>query len=582
MSRYSHTQQTPGQPTFEGDSEFIGMDMEAAAWLLPPGMVALAQNARCAQGHYGKRGGSIKPLWANVNGFPGGIIGAAIFNNPNGDTKLILIATPATVWKIASGGYPTEVGIPAGQTLSGPVEFTQHFDKVTLHQGDRGPTLEWDGNPANTFVVMTKRHPEVTTTELAPRVDWSVDFSGRGLFPVGRDRFKVGDYEDHTSVELTTRNFRANAGTADTLTGLFPYLGANLIIGKRSSIDVFKNFRGADLTETRAEVVNSTIGIIARKTFQMHGKEATDALFMSRRGFFKLSEVDEDRVGAAPIPVGAYRTDKGRVVDPIAPLLRRIHWEYAHLAVSGIDGPYYVVAFPIDGSTTNNCLAWLNTISNRWEGFDLFAAAGQMQIDELLPFEYNGELRLFAVNKKTSTIHLLNEGKEDELAGGRYEIDMEIITRGYATLGWNATVKRDFKRVVIPVRTWRPSIELEEITEGAHDNRLLTRTPITKDRTKFFAFGKGRYDSTNVNDDALEPGREDYSVVLEGSAGVHLGSGVDPEQKQESVLGAPGGFSTKCRGRFLQYRLRCTQGDCDVLGVLVESDGVQRESRRAA
>jgi hypothetical protein len=85
-----------------------------------------------------------------------------------------------------------------------------------------------------------------------------------------------------------------------------------------------------------------------------------------------------------------------------------------------------------------------------------------------------------------------------------------------------------------------------------------------------------------VNDDALVPGRQDYSVELKGHEELYLGKGVDLEAKQESILGALGGFSTKCRGRYIAYDLVNTQGDCDTLGILVESDGEQRTVRAAA
>lgn len=595
MSRYSHPQLTPGQPTFEGDSSFVGMDMETPRWLLPPGHYAEGRNARSASGALGKRAGTIKPLWANLPaGYPGGILGSGIFNNPNSATKLMMIAAPAGVWKITSGGYPVQLALPAGVSLSGPIEFSQHFNKIHLHQGDRGPTLVWDGNPANGFEILTKAHPEETAiTSLVPNTDWSIEFSGRSLFPVDRDRFGVGDENDASSWDATTRNYRANAGTSDTLTGLFPYAGGNLIIGKKSGLDVFKGFMG-DLSGVTAEMVTETIGVIARKSWQMLGtldglgKASTtrrnDALFLSRRGVMRLSLVDQNSLQASPLPVAATRdATNGRVADPIAPLLRRINWAAAHLSVSGQDGVYYALAFPIDGAPRPNCIAWLNTISDKWEGYDLYDPQGQMQIDNLLAFDYLGEQRLFAVNHRTGTIHLLNEGVEDELAGGRYEIDLDVTTRSYATLGWNATVKRDFKRVVIPVRTSRPQITIEEQTEGAHDSRQLTKASITRDRRKYDSFGRKNYDVTNVNDDAQAPGRQDYSVVLADDEALHLGSnGVALDQKQESVLGGPGGFSTKCRGRSIGYRIRCTEGECEVLGVLVESDGSQREVRQAA
>jgi hypothetical protein len=222
MSRYSAAQPQPPQPTFEGDQEFHRLDMETPLWLLNPGEYANGQNTRCAGGKLVKRPGTIKPLWANTGGFPGGILGAGLYNNPNGDTKLMLIATPTDVWKVASGGYPTQIGLPDGATLSSPVEFAEHFDKILLHQAAGRPTYQWDGNPAHRFEALAQLHPTAENA-LVPAAEWSVDYSGRSLFPIDRDRFGVGDFEDYGSWDPATRNQRANAGTADRLTGLFPY-----------------------------------------------------------------------------------------------------------------------------------------------------------------------------------------------------------------------------------------------------------------------------------------------------------------------------------------------------------------------
>jgi hypothetical protein len=387
----------------------------------------------------------------------------------------------------------------------------------------------------------------------------------------------VSDLNVFSDWDPILKRFPATDGKADTLTGLFPYAHSNLVVGSRESISVYQNSIGS-MANISAQGVNSSIGVVARKSWQMVGAEG---MFLSLRGVYRLSQVDQDRLATSPIPVGAQKDDKGKVIDPIAPLLRRINWKYAHLAVAGLDGPYYVLAVPIDGSPVNNALLYFNTVSDRWESVDVFDPRAHMQIDNLLAFEFEGETRLYAINHRTNSIHLLNEGKFDETPTGRWEIEEVLKSRGYATLGWNATVRRDFKRVVIAVATWRPKITVQEVTEGAHDSRTIARD-LTKDRRKFDKFGRKPFVVTNANDDALEPGRQDYSVDLQEDGELNLGSGVDLEAKQESVLGAPGGFSTKCRGRWIGYDITNTQGDCDVLGILVESDGEQRTVRSAA
>jgi hypothetical protein len=161
-----------------------------------------------------------------------------------------------------------------------------------------------------------------------------------------------------------------------------------------------------------------------------------------------------------------------------------------------------------------------------------------------------------------------------------YQINDLIETRGYATLGWNASTQRDFQRVEIACATWAPRIKVTQVTERAGDERPLNVTPITKSPTVYDRFGKKDWDPTNANDDWDTPGRQDYSVVAD-DAGFEIqdaGAGIDPERTQNAVLR----FSTKARARYVSYRIENSQGSCDVAGVLVESAGVPRTIRRAA
>jgi hypothetical protein len=200
-----------------------------------------------------------------------------------------------------------------------------------------------------------------------------------------------------------------------------------------------------------------------------------------------------------------------------------------------------------------------------------------MQIDNMFVSDYYGQRRLYAINHSLKAIHLLYEGKVDEFPSGVYQVNGILETRGYATLGWNASTRRDVRRFEGAVSTWHPSTMVTLLTDRAFDERLLTKSPVTRDPRKYFNSLLGRPDNTTDNQfgDADAPGRLDYSINTDPS--FYLTAPFDPEKEQKHPLR----ISCKARGRWVSFRIANTQGSCTVEGELVESVGSQHEPRRA-
>ena len=567
MSRYAVIPPPPppsqSKNTFEGDGQFSGVRMKLDRDKLTVGYLARAANNRLQRGVAEPRLGTITPKYANI--VPMEILGSGLFSNPNGE-EMLLIATPTEVLKIKSGSYPGSVVLPEGVTLSGPIEFAQHFDKVLLHQSDGGDTLQWTGIEADSFAAIQKSNPEDTSTVLMPNPPWSVNFGNRAIFPTGPDTLGVSDLQDYTSYDPILMEFRINRGTADSIVGVYPFASNNLVVGKGHGLDVLTNFVG-DLSNAGMEVLSTEVGMCARRATKMVG---ADLFFLSddHQCVFRISEVIQERLQAEPVPVS----------DAITPIMKRVNWLAAKNAVAIVQDIYYLLAVPLDGSEVNNALLVYNTVSKEWESApDWWHLAAGMQIDNLIHSFYFGETAAYAINHGLNAIHILGIGSDDEMPGGNFEIQHLIEVRGYATLGWNAASKRDFKRVEFSVATLRPSITITEISEGARDERLLNLSPITRNPAKYRNFDKANYNPSNDNDDFEVPGREDYSLDLT-SIDFDLQEGIELEIKQRDVLR----FSTKARGQYMSYRVENAQGKCDISAVLVESVGAQREPRKAA
>ncbi len=588
MSRYAKafrardTEAPP--PQIDGDDSWYAVNMEQDRSTLKNGVSALSINKRLATGRAVTRKGTLTPVWANTDN--GTILGSGIYNNPN-QAEVILLATPTGVRVLRCGATPQTIPIPAGVTLSGQIEFGQDFNQIFLMGDESGVTFSWDGVSQYGFVPIARENPDDTTLALTPATAWSVDLANRRIFPLGRDELGVtpiGDYTEYSPIpNLFTGSgpYRVNTGTADPIVGAFPFGQGYLIVGKAASFDVLINFVG-DLSATAMEVLSSEVGIAARRAAKMVGG---DLLFPDHTGVFRITQVPQQQFVTSqpitalqvnPLPVASSRGQDGRIVDPIGPLIRRINWQNASNMVAATLSPYYYLAVPLDSSTVNNVVLVYNMITDSWEGYDTWLDP-DWQIDNLLVTNYQGSPHVYAINHATNSVHVLNEGFFDTTANGEFEIADQFETRGYFKIGYDGSVINDALSFKVGLSTWRPSTNVTILTESAFDDRLLTSTPITRDRTKYYTWGTPDFDPSNINNDFNTPGREDYSVSLSNQP-LNLWDGINVEAQQDKTLI----FSTKARSRWKSFRISNTQGKCDISGVLYESRSKQRTVPRRA
>lgn len=564
MSRYPAAQPTPPEPTAEGDPYFDKVNMKEERSTLPVGTLALSVNKRLRTRKAACRAGIWPPVFANILNLTR-IRGFGVFSIPNGD-EVLLVAGDTEIYAIRDGTYPTT--LQAEGPLGDSVEFVQAGNKIFLFQGTKTVQLVWDGVSSDGFVRITKTHPEDTSTKLIPPAVTAEAAADRLLIVSGNNDVLATDIGDYTSVDTILEDFYVNRGTSETIVRVFAYAKAIAIVFKTQSTTLLLNYTG-DGSLASIEVLNKNLGLAGMKAAVMLGG---DVLFLSEPGgIYRIAQVLESRLQTVPLPV----------TDPIQPLIARINWKAAKGAVAVAMGEYVKFAVPIDGSEVNNCVIVYNGATDIVEGYDTYPAG--FQIDDFAVTLYDGERRLFALDKNTARIYLMDEGKSDFVYDSfsgqtlEHEIDDLMETRGYSTLGWNAGQRRDFKKVEINVDTWAPSIVVTEMTEAGGDERLLNVTPITKSRTAYKNFLKKDWDTTNKNLDWDTPGREDYSIAVDDVGFDPTKFGIDFDRKQTSPLR----FSTKCRGRYVSYRVANSQGQCDVAAVLVESTGTQWEPRRA-
>jgi hypothetical protein len=101
-----------------------------------------------------------------------------------------------------------------------------------------------------------------------------------------------------------------------------------------------------------------------------------------------------------------------------------------------------------------------------------------------------------------------------------------IKTRGY---GFEAGNRRRFQQAQMFISTWDPEYRVTGIVDGVKEETVIVdNTSYTfPDRTKYMTFGISDWNIQNLDDTHENPGREDYSVILDSDSadpGTVLGS----------------------------------------------------------
>jgi hypothetical protein len=561
----------------EGDDAFVAMLMAADRSMLPPGYYPLAINKRIEAGRCCTRKGTMAPLFANAVTYAA-ICGDGVYRNPNG-SAVLLVATPTEVKIIRDATAPGTVTIPAGETLSAPCEFVQAFDKVILFRGPDAAPLVWNGSAETGFTAIVQDADDPDFLDPIPNAYTAESYKDRLVVPFDHDSIAVSDVENYTIYDRDLANFRINNGSSDALVRIYPF-GDALIMFKEGSKLVLANSSN-DASAAVMTPLSNTRGCWARRTVQELGSgagvEGGAVLYLNNPGgvYALRHAVGSERVEDFPLPVGA-REISGKMINPIAPLIRRINWPVARTtACAEALGDDYFLAVPIDGSTYNNALLHYNGVSDGWEAYHTWA--GPMQLSSLRVTLYLGALRLYALDYNAKAIYILFEGKTDLLADGEYQIEDLLETRGAAELPETGPGQRVTRKAQIAIATWNPQYSVTHLVDGVNEEIALC-TDVTRDRRKYMQFGKAKFAENNENDDFAAPRREDYSVSLSGE-GVYLGdNGIRLEQKQETL--EP--FVLRAHGRWDGLRIENTQGSCDILGWAVESVPAENNFRRTA
>lgn len=173
-------------------------------------------------------------------------------------------------------------------------------------------------------------------------------------------------------------------------------------------------------------------------------------------------------------------------------------------------------------------------------------------------------LQPFAINGVT----IMNSGAFDwayvDLITGTQittqSVSTSVTTRAYAMQDMDG---KRFQQVGLRLVTWDPTFSITGLTDGVNETSTVA-TGQTRSNT-VYSISQAAWVSSNANDDHGDPWREDYSVAL--GAGFNLGSGVQPELEQQSLVR----LKMQQRGNSCQLTLANTAGRCTLKGVELEA-----------
>ena len=604
--RYDLQSQSRTADVPNGDLGFLGLRMKTPREQLTAGYYPRAENKRIGAG-LETRPGTRTPVFANE--FAGGpLIGSGPYSNPNGE-ELGLLFLKNKVYGIRAGTLPITIPVTQNFGNGATVDITQHFDKVLAHQSDPSfPTLVWDGiDLTDGFTTMPS--PSVTGLGFLnmPNPAWSINFLDRAWFPIPDEPDSIGatDENDVFTWDSIKHKFRVNTGTADQLIGAHPFFDSSLLIAKRRSIDILKDIP-QDLGDSfldgqlpgatpissapppRVGVVSDEIGSVARKAGILAGGTF---MFLSDSGpCGGIYRVITDAHGR-------YIVDVVPVSEEIEPLIQRINWPYAGNSIAVLHGRYAIWMVPMDGATFNNAALILNLATNEWESVDfwnisprrdqhgrLLTFDNPMRMDSVFHLGFYGSAQLFAADHNQAWVRLLYKGLDDqfETAGGTPASEKKTVpiqdvmeTRGYSITSATSETNQRSNYAAFGLATLAPTITFTQLVDGADGDEIQigAPSPTVPDRQKYTT-GRADYVLSNVNDDADDVDREDYSVQM-GDDLLLNDDGVRPRRvwpwEEKIVLNS--------EGRFVSYRISNTGGISQVRSVLHEAEKTRKDRK---
>lgn len=333
-------------------------------------------------------------------------------------------------------------------------------------------------------------------------------FQNRLLLLYGNDYLAVSDVLDPLHYSPVLNEFKLNTGSNDRVVALYPFNSTTLLVFKERSVLAVENLYG-DLSTTRLTEITREFGCVSQASIAGTG---SDVIFLSQRGIISLQQTQYGISQSVVLPLS----------DPIQNYIEEIDQANWQKSCAAYYANRYILSVPIEGGDgTNTRTLVYNFLTKAWEGYwqgSLLVPRYWCKVivagtDTLCWADESGLIHQFDPLALVDVI----------LAGTSYQISTSVSFRGHC--GENNVDHKQWTDLQFELWSWNPRYSMSVLFDGVSEEYTVA-TNETKDRTAYYTYGGGTYNTTNSGDNFLNPYRQDYSttgVLRCGSNGFKAG-----------------------------------------------------------
>jgi hypothetical protein len=326
-------------------------------------------------------------------------------------------------------------------------------------------------------------------------------FQNRLLLLYGNDYLAVSDVLDPLHYSPILNEFKLNTGSNDRVVALYPFNMTTLLVFKERSVLAVENLYG-DLSTTRLTEITREFGCVSQASIAGTG---SDVIFLSQRGIISLRQTEFGISQSVVVPLS----------DQIQNIVDDIDQAFWSNACGTYFSNRYILSVPVEGGDgTNQRTLVYNFLNKAWEGY----WEGSLLVPRFWCRVIVAGTDTLCWADESGLIHQFDPlGLVDaDCTGVLTQISTEVRFRGYT--GEDNVDHKQWTDIQFELGNWNTRYSITAQFDGVNEFYTVA-TDQTKNRTAYYTYGSGTYNTNNTGDNFLAPYREDYSVTTQFRCG---------------------------------------------------------------
>ena len=326
-------------------------------------------------------------------------------------------------------------------------------------------------------------------------------FQNRLLLLYGNDYLAVSDVLDPLHYSPILNEFKLNTGSNDRVVALYPFNMTTLLVFKERSVLAVENLYG-DLSTTRLTEITREFGCVSQASIAGTG---SDVIFLSQRGIISLRQTEFGISQSVVVPLS----------DQIQNIVDDIDQAFWSNACGTYFSNRYILSVPVEGGDgTNQRTLVYNFLNKAWEGY----WEGSLLVPRFWCRVIVAGTDTLCWADESGLIHQFDPlGLVDaDRTGVLTQISTEVRFRGYT--GEDNVDHKQWTDIQFELGNWNTRYSITAQFDGVNEFYTVA-TDQTKNRTAYYTYGSGTYNTNNTGDNFLAPYREDYSVTTQFRCG---------------------------------------------------------------